>query len=117
MGKNNRNHDERKTCSICFCKTGLQQAKVRHLPNGTIAEEECINNKIFKEVIVPVKKVAQLLGKKFDCLSLKNPPEDLFNSIIFSLKDFPIGKIEKPLQNAANISQEFFGKPIQSFLK
>lgn len=117
MEKNRNNEDGRRICSLCSCKTGSRQQKLRNLPDGSIAEEECINNKIFKEVIVPVRNAAQLIGKKFDCLSLKNSPEDLFGSIIFSLKDFPIGKIEKPLENAAKISEEIFGKPIQSFLK
>jgi len=116
MGKKNRNDDGRKTCSLCFCKTGLKQEKLRLLPNGTIAEEECINNKIFKEVIVPVKKIAQLLSKEFKCLSLKNTPEELFESVATGMKYIPVGKIEGPLKSMEKISQDIFGRPLQTFL-
>jgi hypothetical protein len=116
MGKKNKKDDGRSICSLCFCKTGQKQEKLRLLPDGKIAEEECINAKIFKEVIVPVKKVAQLLSKEFKCLSLKNTPEELFESVAAGMKYIPVGKIEEPLKSMEKISQNIFGRPLQTFL-
>lgn len=111
MNRKNGNDDGRKTCCLCFCKTGLKQKKLRLLPDGSIAEEECINEKIFKEVIVPIKKVTQL-----KCLSLVNPPEELFQSITTGIKEIPVGIIQRPLKSMEKISQEIFGRHFQSFL-
>lgn len=111
MAKTNK-IDEREICSICKCTTGISQRNTRRLPNGTLAEHHCINNKILKEIIIPIKKVAS-----FTCLSLLNPPEQFFQSVAAGIKHIPVGKIEEPLKSMEKISQDIFGRPLQSFLR
>jgi len=116
MGKKNANDDGRKTCSLCFCKTGLSQENLKHLPDGSIAEKECINQMIFKEIIVPVRKVTQLLSLDFNCLSQQNPPKEFFESVVAGIKKIPAGKIQEPLKSMEKISREIFGTSLQSFI-
>lgn len=101
--------DERKTCCLCHTVCGVSQRDLCVLPNGEVAEERCINKKIFREIIQPLKSHIPNINH----LSLHNTPESLLNGLAKELSAQPITPLVREyLGKVVDFSSSFLGKEI-----
>ena len=106
---------ERKVCCICNCVVGVSQKGLRQLPDGSFAEQGCINKKIHREIIQPIKNVIPDIYHP----PFSNPPEIILRALVAGLVIQPLYLTQDFLFKVLDFSENFLGKNIvlSSFLR
>jgi len=100
--------EERKVCCLCCCLTGISQKDLRQLPDGSFAEQGCINEKIHREIIQPIKNVIPDIYHP----PFSNPPEIILKSLVAGLLTQPLYLAQDFLFRVLDFSENFLGKNI-----
>jgi hypothetical protein len=109
MAKQNWSSDGRKICSLCHKVCGSSQRDLRLLPTGEVVEEGCLSEKIFQEIVKPIKIHIPYINHP----PLRSSPERLIDGLVKELLAQPLTPfIQDSLGKIMEFSQLFLRKEI-----